>query len=222
MFKRSYQRVTSAVTKKESQKPVTMVPLVSLRTIIAIAMGLIVGVGLGVGYWLISPSLSSLDSTQQPTSQTGTGGFSEFIGSSHDGPFESEVNVQVVSPGLEYIALRDLQRMGEYYAAKANSLPFLEFLSQELAEQAPEYSHTANELDQMVRTRFDWNKDFPTIEMKVTCMTVQETSFLVEFVSQSFKNYLVAEEENKHHQEYQNKFKEIEATKAAILHPKRS
>jgi hypothetical protein len=213
---------TSPAGKKEHKSVIAMVPLLSLRSIIVMAIGLIVGVGLGLGYWIISPSLnaSALPDTE---SEGELGGLAGIMGVSetHTGPYESSVTVQVVHPDSSYISLKDLQRMGEYYAAVANSLPFLTYISQELEEKAPEYVHTVSELDRIIVTRYDWDNELPSLEMEVTVETDQEALFLPTFVADTFKRYLVAEENEKQLQEYEDTLAEIEIVKAALSEAER-
>jgi hypothetical protein len=132
-----------------------------------------------------------------------------------------------VNPGSSYISLTDLNSRAQYYATKANSLPFYKFLSEELTKQAPEYAHNASELEQMLRVRISnplvsrsvtnyVDINAPAIELKVTGTSVKETLFLAGFVPQAFDNYLNAEENDKKKQEYQKTLDEIESVKAAL------
>ena len=217
MFKK-YDRereVTSAVEKKEHKPVIAMVPIFSWRTVIAVAIGLIVGAGLGLGYWFMNPSLSFLGGQ----SEAGSGVLTQHLDTT-DVPWTSKVSIQVVNPGSSYMSMRDLRGQGEYYAAKVNSLPFLEFLSQELDKQAPEYSHTVDELDQIMRVRYASNtleSENPAIEVKVTGASVQEALFLAIFVPEAFQDYLIAEEIDQQQQEYQDTLKRIEQVKMAIF-----
>ena len=226
MVKKSDREVSSVVERKERKPVVTMVPLFSLRTMLIVAIGLIVGAGLGLGYWFMNPSLGFLGD------QSESGGLRQYVAPpapTTDVPWTSKVSIQVVNPGSSYMSMRDLQGQGEYYAAKANSLPFLEFLSQELDKQAPEYSHTTDELDQIMRVRYVSNvlnsrttainseSENPAIEMKVTSASAQEALFLAKFVPEAFQDYLIAEEINQQQQEYQDTLNRIEQVKMAIF-----
>ena len=59
MVERSSSGEIPIAEEKERKPLIHMVPLFSWRTLIAVAIGLIVGAGLGIGYWIISPLLSS-------------------------------------------------------------------------------------------------------------------------------------------------------------------
>ncbi len=223
MFKKYDRKATSAEhnmtpteRKQVEPKQVNMAPLFSWRTIIAVAIGFIVGIGLAFVYWAISPSLSSSDQTTD--AEQGIGGLAGFIGTpQHEGPYESSVSIQLVNPGSSYTTLRELQQKGEYYTAKANSLPSLKFIAQEIAEEAPEYSHTADELSQMLSIKYNWNSEVPSIELIITGNSDQEALFLAEFVPEAFKKYLIVEAGEAQKQEYDNILNEINTVKATLL-----
>jgi len=207
MVRNSDREVTSEAKRKEPKPVVSMVPLFSWRSIIVVAIGVIVGVGLGLCYWMISPSLNS--PTQSDTTLESDGSTGSF-GPLTTGPWRSDVTIQVVNPG---------PHRAEYYVAKANSLPYLVFLSQELAKQEPRYRHTIDELSQMISTEYDNLSltrvyNFKTI---VTTPTVEETTFLITHIPEVFKSYLIAEEINKRQEEYRDTLKAIETVKTAIL-----
>ena len=106
-----------------------MVPILSRRSIIILVLGLVAGLLIGLGYWIISPAFSaSID--PETGQQVPESGLLDVLGIKPDGPFESKVNIQVVNPGSEYEELNVLQQIAEYYTAKHASLPFFEFLSE--------------------------------------------------------------------------------------------
>jgi hypothetical protein len=209
---------TSPASEKKPKNVIAMVPLLSWRSIIVMAIGLIIGAGLGLGYWIISPSLKAPSLPGIGSGGGSDGGLASVMGVSQStaGPYESSITIQVVHPDATYISLKDLQRMGEYYAAVANSLPFLQYLNQKLTDEAPEYTHSVADLDQIVQTAYDWNTDLPTIQMKVTAPNAQEALFLPTYVAETFKSYLIAEENEKQLQDYQNTLTEIDGVKAAL------
>jgi hypothetical protein len=192
---------------QKRKKGVNMVPLLSGRSILILGIGFTVGIMLGVAYWATSPSFDDIVASLQTSK----------VSQQTDGPHESAVYIQVVSPGADYIPVKELQHMGEYYATEANAYRFLTFLSQKLAEEAPQYSHTADELDQIIRVRYDYRSDFPAIEIMVIGNSNKEALFLTNFIPQVFQDYLVAVEKSRRFQEYQNTLTEIEATTIALL-----
>ncbi len=212
MVKKIDRGVTSGVKTKERQPMVAMVPLFSLPSIIRLAIGFIVGAMLAFGYWVVSPALASSGTEAE------SGGVAEFIGlTSPNGPWASKVNIQIVNPGSSYRSLGELGGRADYYAAKANSLPFLEFLSQGLAKQAPEYSYTIDELDQMVTIRSDRSSEPPVVKISVTASNIEETLFLVSLIPEVFQKYLNAEENKMQQGERQRILSEIENVKMALL-----
>ena len=210
MVERSGSEETPTVEKKERKPVIRMVPIFNWRTIVVVAIGFIVGAGLGLGYWIISPSLSSSSGQAEPSGVTQTLG-------RDSGSWESEVTIQVVNPGSAVMSLNALANKAEYYAAKANSVPFLGFLSQELAKKGLEHSYTIDELDGMIDIQYEAFKDTPAIEATVIAPTAEEAIFLTSLIPEVFKNYLVVEEVNKQQLEYENILTTIENVKTAIL-----
>ncbi len=175
-----------------------MVPLFSWRSIIILTIGLIVGVGLGIVYFMVSLSLSS----------------------SGSGTWRNDVKIQVVNPSSSYLSLLNLQTRTIGYVAKARSLDFLEFLSQELADQAPEYHHTIDELVRMISIENDKTGDTPALRVVVTASTFEEAAFLTTKVPEYFKNYSIAEETTRQKQEQENILKTIGTVKKELLESK--
>jgi hypothetical protein len=100
----------------KSNSVVAMVPIFSWRTVLVAAIGLILGVLISLGYWIISPTLGSSSVTTSSTGADSSGsGLVGLLGLEPQGPYDSKVRIQVVSPGSEYIPLKNLQQMGEYY-----------------------------------------------------------------------------------------------------------
>jgi hypothetical protein len=195
MVIKSDVEVTSILEKKERKPVVAMVPLFSLRTLKAVAIGVVVGVVLGLGFAILSPMLSP------------TGGKT----------WQSDIEIQLVNPGSSYLPLRDLGNIGMNYFAKASSYPFLEFLSQDLAEQAPQYSHTSQELYKMITVRYDNLSTTPVFHVTVATPTLEETTFLITQIPKSFKSYLINEDNNSLQQQNQAIQKAIDNVKTAIL-----
>lgn len=195
-----------------SSKPTaTPIPLLSRRSIMVLSVGLIVGAILGFGYWASIPSINSMLANMR------AGALSPIGAPPETGPHESSVMVQLVSPGYSYVDVKDLQHQGEYYAAKANAFPFLQFLSQELAKEGPQHSYTVDQLDQMIMIRYDYNSDAPALEIRVTGNSDQETTFLAAAVPKVFIEFLVAEEDKLRLEEYQGTLTEIETTRTTLL-----
>ena len=79
MPKKNDHKANSAIEKKGPKSVIRMVPLFSWRTILVVTLGVIIGAGLGLGYWIISPSLQSSTQAIAETGASG-GGFAEYLG----------------------------------------------------------------------------------------------------------------------------------------------
>jgi hypothetical protein len=177
-------------------KVFAMIPIFSWRSILILTIGLVIGAGLGLFYHFASQSDNSSD-------QVWKGG----------------VEVKVVHPESTYMDLSSMQVRTEYYLAKAQSLAFLEFLSQKIVEEIPQYGHTADELAEMINIEHITSNSNPAynFNITVTTPTVDETAFLITRIPEVFKSYLISEENNKQQQEYQDTLLAIETTKATLL-----
>jgi hypothetical protein len=201
--------VTSGSADKERESIPKMVPLFSRRSIIVLCIGLAIGILGGVAYYFISPSLNSTEPVEEDTAPA--------VWGDYKGPYESTVQIQVLNPGSSYVSLSELRGTAEYYAAKANSFPFLDFLAEELVENAPEYSHTTEELDRMISIQYDSNSEVAVIEIKTIGATMEETLYLTAFVPTVFKNFLASEEDKLRLEEYELLVGNIDAVKQSLL-----
>ncbi|HEY40929.1 MAG TPA: hypothetical protein G4O18_03615 [Dehalococcoidia bacterium] len=202
--------VTIGSANKGRESAPRMVPLFSRRSVIVLCIGLAIGIIGGLVYYLISPSLNSAE----PTVLEDT---TPMMWGDYKGPFESTVQIQIVNPGSSYASLTDLRRTAEYYAAKANTFTFLDFLAEELEESAPEYSHTAEELDQMVSVRYNSNSEVPLVEITTIGATMEETLYLTGFVPSVFKGFLAAEEDKLRLEEYEFLVEDIDNVMQILL-----
>lgn len=204
----------TSTEKKYSKPPLRMVPLFSQRSLLIIGIGLVVGIALSLGYWIISPSFTSDSSSQ---TDTGAGSWLiNLLGMQPEGPYTSRINVQMVNPGSDYKSLSTLQQMGEYYAAKAQSLPFFEFLSLELAKQPITNNYTADDLNRMISVQYDYKSELPSIKIQVITPTEKEANLLAGLLPQTFNNYLVAEETKQRKKQYDSTLEEIDNLKIAL------
>lgn len=211
MMKTNGRQMAGQKNAQKKRAPLTMVPLFSRRSITVLGIGLLVGAIVGVGYWYLSPSLSSA------FGDMGKGGLTQAIGTPSAGPYQSTVTIQLVNPGSSYMPLNVLQQRAEYYAGKANSLPFREFLTRQLAELAPEYSHTMVELEKIVKISYNWKSLFPAMEIQATAPTSNETMFLVSVVPKVFENYLITEEKKVWQESQQSDVTELQRVTETLL-----
>jgi hypothetical protein len=209
------EKVSTPESAAKPKQAVIMVPFFSWRTAATVAIGLILGLLLGLVYWIISPSINSSSETMNEAEEGGTG-FLGFLGIVPEGPYESKVRIQVVSPGSEYIPLKNLQQMGEYYSAKASSLPFIEFLNQKLPQQMPGFTYDVDKLGQMITSEYDYSSELPIIKVTVIAETEAEAGGLAELIPQYFRDYLTTEEQEQRQKEYDLTLKEIDSVKSVL------
>jgi len=205
--------MNSGNAKRKRESVPKMTPLLSKRSVVVLTIGLIIGIAIGLGYWIISPSFNAAD----PTVTSSQGSSSPLVWPEFEGPYESTVVIQIVNPGSAYTSLTDLRRTAEYYAAKANTFPFLDFLSQELDVKAPPYMHTPEELDQMLSIRYEQINEVPVIEISAVAPTEEETLYLAAFIPAVFIDFLASEEDKLRLQEYELLVEDIDSIKQTLL-----
>jgi ABC-type phosphate transport system auxiliary subunit len=206
----------------EHKKKIAMVPFFSWRTFLVIVIGLVLGLLISLGYWLMSPSITATTGSASSTASGGSNGGAEssgllgILGMAPNGPYESNIRIQVVSPSSEYNPLRTLQQMGEYFAAKANSRPFYEFLETKLSHQTPEFTYDVDTLDHMIDAEYDYNSELPLIKMTVTANTSREAIGLAALLPDDFREYLKSEEDDEQKTQYDDTVKAIDDAKTAL------
>jgi hypothetical protein len=173
-----------------SHKPAAgLIPLLSRRSIIVLSIGLVVGAGLGMGYWAISP-LSFGTSSALLTG-----------GDASSPVYESRVSVMVSAPSAAYVDVKDRSRQAEYWQGKFDSSAFLDFLSQEITEQRLSQPYTSTELSQLLSSRFDGSS--PEFQIIVRSHDEKEVDLLASIVPNVFKDYLIAEEKAAYQSQYE-------------------
>jgi hypothetical protein len=198
--------------KGDNKKPsATMVPLLSRRSLICLAIGLAIGAGLGLGYWAISPLNAEVEAAWP------------FIELADNQPnlYRSTVYIQVMNPGTSVVRVETLRRDIQYYAAKMNTSPFFEFLSENIAKQAPQYFHTANDLAKAILIDLRYQDTTADIRVRVTSQTPEEALFLASVTGQLFQEYLITEDLNIEKEAYQSQLNDIETTKTDLLEAQR-
>lgn len=179
-----------------------MVPFFSRRSITVLLLGLVVGALLGLGYWHISPIETKVGwppiSFEAPPDQ-----------------YESTVHFEIMPAGAAFYSLKLLQREGEYYAAKMASSSFLEVVCE--TEQGRQYYHTPEELAEMLRVRYDYSIDVPSVEIRVTSPDENEAYYLAGAMPQIFKDYLATQERDELLEEYQDLMEEFDIISDALI-----
>jgi hypothetical protein len=203
----SVKAIPVAEDRPHKKGPASMVPLLSRRSIFILLIGLLIGMGLGGGYWLISPTLAEISESAQ----------SSNLGQPKDGPHTCTINTKIVSQSDEYNTVKDLQREGEYYATRMSGIKFFEFLSQSLDESSQGYTYSPEELAEIISIRYDWNSEFPALKITVTGVSADEAVSLTSFTAGVLNNFLITEQEDSRLREIQSKTAQKEAIKAEII-----
>ena len=179
-----------------------MVPLFSRLSIAVLLLGLIVGALGGLGYWALSPIDIKAD---WPPVQFMSG----------EDLYESTTTVEVFPSGPDYGSLKSLQREGEYYAAKMATSTFLGYLSETL--EGHQYYHSASELDEMLRVRYDYRNEVPSVEIRARAPSKTEASYLAGTVPEVFRDYLAMQEYATSLEEYQIIQRMFDTTTSALM-----
>jgi aminopeptidase N len=152
----------------------------------------------------------------------GYGGFSytsRYMSSGEETDWRSEVQLRVMSPANADIDSRVLQNRMQYYIARAQTMPFLTYLSDKIAQEKPEYKLTADELSALIKIQTDDFTSAPVTNYRVIVTTANQsqTEYLVVRMPQAFKDFMIEEATTKAAQQYQDLLKDIESTKAALV-----
>jgi hypothetical protein len=176
-------------------------PVLSWRSIRGMAIGMVVGVVLGVGYYNAGLYVF-------PAGKLWT----------------SDVQMQVRYPDFStYVDPSAIQNTMQYYVLETRSPAFMEFLSQRIAQEQPLYAHTAGELGKMLTLTYN-NLSGATVTnyfITVTSSSADETSFLSARIPDVFRDYLVSREANRQQQEMDSTMKAIRTTEAALVDAQR-
>jgi hypothetical protein len=198
------QPANAALREQEDRQKIGMVPLFSRRTITVLAIGLVIGVGLALAYWAVSPINLGL-------------GWPPIEVEGHEQIYESKVRVGLMASGSSSQSLQNLRQQGEYYVSKMDTPHFWQFASEKIAADYPQYSRSAEELEQMVSIKYDWNSSYPAVEIRAISPYDDEAFFLASYTSQFFEEYLVADEKNRKEEEYAAKVAEMNSVHVAFV-----
>ncbi len=187
-----------------------MASLFTLRSIVILTLGLIVGLLLGLGYWYISPVDANVQAGWPPLRVVG-------ITDSRPTLYRSTVDIEMVARGEDFTDAKTLQRQGEYIEGKFVSYSFLQFLSQEVEKMAPEYSHTLNDFAAMISSKYLYDNINATVQLRIDSYDVKEAAFLVQFVPQSLHAHLIMEERAKWSSEYERTVAEFDSAIGALV-----
>jgi hypothetical protein len=180
--------------KTTPAQPVTMVPLLHRRSIKMLIIGLIGGIVLGLFLYIISPFVLAGGKV-----------------------WESKIDIQAVNPGSSYLSLSSLQSRAEYYATKIRSLPFIQYLSEDLKKGTPPYNLTVKQLNRMIITSYNQYGSSPVINIGVSTPSDNETSYLVYHIPEAFMKYIAEEDAKKRQADYQATLDSIDNVQKALV-----
>jgi len=180
-----------------------MVPLFSRRSILVLSIGLIVGILGGLGFWYISPL--HFQAAWPPVSFRAAPTL-----------YASTVIIEPVAKGAYYTSTKTYQREAEYWAYKLASSPFYNFLSSQLAKDAPEYSHTPEELALMTKVKVTYGDVMTVVQIKVSGDNKDEASYLADATPYYLQKQLIVEEMETASTQYQNTLLNIQDKQAEL------
>ncbi len=186
-----------------------MAPIFSLRSILSIVIGLVIGLAAGFGYSAVAGSNVEFKSSWPPVSVVDESG----------GPvYETSLQGRILPGSYDEAFIKSMDLQEQYYAARMGSLPFLQYFSDAIAKQYPQYSQTAEDLSRKVKVSYVVLADNPSvIEIKTGYTDSQEALFIVQNLPRVFEDYLLNEQNKLVSDAYQNKVKQVEATRAEFL-----
>lgn len=162
----------------ELREGIDMVPLLRRRSILILAIGLILGIAVGIGYWQASPINVKLNMGWPPIV-------------SKPVLHETVTTLGLVTSTDASLSSDMLKTEVDQCMTILNSFPFLNSLSEQLGEQAPQYAENTEDLDKMVTaTYLTQDQGTPKIQLKVTSKDAQEAVYIADFMPQAFQQYL--------------------------------
>ena len=178
-----------------------MIPLFHPRSIMLLSIGLVLGILAGLIYWQVGPF--NLQAGWPPISRPDSSPV-----------YESTAVVEVSPASAQYVDARARSRQAYYWETRLNKPEFFVYLSDQIAILSPDNTHTPVELARMVRTRFDGSS--PYFEVKATSGISEEALFLANTTTRVFRDYLVLEEREALHDEYESNMRRLETLKADL------
>lgn len=185
----------------ELREEIYVVPLLRRRSILILAIGLIVGIAVGTGYWLASPINVRLNMGWPPIV-------------SKPVLHETVTTLGLVTSNDASTSSESLQTQVDQCMAILNSFPFVDFLGKQLQEQAPQYTETTQELDKMLTVAYlTQGQGRPKIQLTVTSKDAEEAVYVANLVPQAFQLYL--------YKQYSSALQELTTLEDRILQDKR-
>lgn len=185
----------------ELREEIYVVPLLRRRSILILAIGLIVGIAVGTGYWLASPINVRLNMGWPPIV-------------SKPVLHETVTTLGLVTSNDASTSSESLQTQVDQCMAILNSFPFVDFLGKQLQEQTPQYTETTQELDKMLTVAYlTQGQGRPKIQLTVTSKDAEEAVYVANLVPQAFQLYL--------YKQYSSALQELTTLEDRILQDRR-
>lgn len=192
-----------------------MIPLLSRKSIVVLAIGLILGSAVGMGYWHVSPVEARMDAGWPPFNVEG-------LTDSPPPRYQSSVTIEpFIGSGVSYASPKAVQRSAEYWAYRLQSSPFLDVLARRLAEQGSQYAYSRNQLRQMLRIKILYEDLTTKTRIDATGESEETTVLLVSVIPLALQDFLFAEELQLRLEQYNDAIEEIGRIKPAQIEAKR-
>lgn len=131
-----------------------MTPIFSLRSLLGIFIGLIVGALFGLGYLSFNNTTAELNPSWPPI---------HIIQSTKPVVYETTVQGRIMPITNDDTFIRNMDTQEQYFTARMDSMPFFEYFSNAIAKQYPQYSHTPEELARMITISYVTLADNPSV-----------------------------------------------------------
>ena len=205
-------QTASIANKQMDEESLRMVPLFSRRSITVMLVGLLLGGGLGMGYWALSPTVNIEQEMGWPPIR---------VAEPLPDLYESTVKIQLEARGPTNTYLRGTRQQGEFWITKIHAYRFWQFLGEQVLEENPQFYHAPEELAMMILVKYDWEIETPTLELTATSPDPGEAFFLASFTPQALEDYMLEDERNVRLKDYSNALQEAESIKTAVLEAQR-
>lgn len=187
-----------------------MVPVFSLRSLLSLFIGLVIGAVLGLGY-------SSFNNNSNAELKAGWPPI-QIVKTPYSTLYESTVQGRMMPQVSNDTYLKDMDSQGQYYAAKMNSMPFFEYLSKAVSKLNPQYAETPEELSKMINVTYVTLANNPSvIQIQASFPSAQETLFMLQTIPEIFEEYIQNEQNSVQEEIYQNKANQVEITRTELL-----
>lgn len=186
-----------------------MRPIFSLRSLLSIFIGLILGTLGGIGYNSLNSGTAELRAGWPPI---------QIVTSADSTIYQTSVQGRIIRGSNNSDFIRNMDAEGQYYTAVMNSLPFFQYFINSTSRQYPQYAFTPEKLTDSVAISYVTLANNPSIiNIKISCPDNQEAYFLAQSIPVIFERYLADQQNSLQTEAYQNQLKQIETTRASLI-----